>query len=290
MAKNDHKEDLFEGFFSCVRGTVRALEQHFYLTGVEEQVFGPGNDTEEARRSFRSSNAWKELDELYEYAINGVIDSSNSREEVVLGGADVIELATSHDFRPSPEWDDIVAMGDARFALDEGQDFFLFKVALLAKVDMRTVRNAVSAGQLTAYKRKSGAGTDEIYVDNASARRWLIGRKGYKPTAIDAGLPQQNLNDVNSPVDFAAFLVQQRKRIGLVDNDGRIISLHPRADANAIAQLEAGVFLLPLDAVFPLADFYQVNRKAFLQCVMRNFFHQEWELLKDELVEQEQGS
>jgi hypothetical protein len=44
-------------------------------------------------------------------------------------------------------------------------------------------------------------------------------------------------------------------------------------------QLEAGVFALPLDAVFPVADFYQVDRKAFLECVMRVFFYEELRML-----------
>jgi hypothetical protein len=37
--------------------------------------------------------------------------------------------------------------------------------------------------------------------------------------------------------------------------------LHPLIHADSIAQLEAGIFTLPLDTVMPLADYYQVNRK-----------------------------
>jgi hypothetical protein len=53
------------------------------------------------------------------------------------------------------------------------------------------------------------------------------------------------------------------------------VVLHPAADGRALAELESGVFGLPLDAVFPVADFYRLPRREFLACVMRVFFREE---------------
>ena len=39
---------------------------------------------------------------------------------------------------------------------------------------------------------------------------------------------------------------------------------------------------MPLDAVIPVADFYQLDRKAFLNCVMRVFFYEELRMLAPE--------
>ena len=54
---------------------------------------------------------------------------------------------------------------------------------------------------------------------------------------------------------------------------------HPSVGSTTLTQLEAGVFTLPLDAVFPLSDFYQVSRKEMLNCVMRVFFADELTML-----------
>jgi hypothetical protein len=49
--------------------------------------------------------------------------------------------------------------------------------------------------------------------------------------------------------------------------------------AEALKKLEQGVFELPLDAVFPLAEFYALDAKAFLETVMRVFYRAELDVL-----------
>ena len=89
-----------------------------------------------------------------------------------------------------------------------------------------------------------------------------------------------SLSAVNNPAEFGAFLVAQRNRIGI--NTDNLVVFHPSVDIRSVSELEAGVFSLPLDAVFPLANFYQLGRKEFLECVMRTIFYEELEILVHE--------
>jgi len=279
MAKTERKEKLFQDFYQAASGTFEALEIQYNITGVTEQLFGKSGEEEEAKAKLRSSHAWATLSALYDYAVDGV-DGGADPMDIVIDGSDVIKLASSENYSPSEEWQDIVAMGDARYALDEGQPFMLYKLALLANVDIRTVRNAVSAGELITFKAD-----DMVHVENASARRWLHGRRGFKPTVVAGGETHTNLENVSSPAEFAAFLATRRERIGAAQQnapDNKLVVFHPSATPQALAQLEAGVFSLPLDAVFPLADFYQLDRKSFLDCVMRVFFADELRMLSSE--------
>jgi hypothetical protein len=274
MTKTSIKDRLFEDFFIAAHGTLTALEAAYKVSGVIEQVFGPSTlSREESLALFRASRPWSTLSRLYDYALEGETGGQDPME-IVVDGANVVKLATSENDMPSAEWDRLIAMGDGRFGLDEGQPIALSKVALLANVDSRTVRNAISAGELMSFKQN-----DDIHIENASARQWLLGRRGFKPTVIDGDYTSMQLKDVNSPHQFGALLSQKNKQLNLSGLNAKIIPLHPRITANAQAQLESGVFALPLDAVFPLADFYQLDRKDLLDCVMRVFFTEELQML-----------
>lgn len=281
MAKTDRKEQLFNDFFRAAKGSLEALESQFNITGVLDQVFGAGTNYEQAKANLRSSRPWATLSTLYDYAVDG-LDVGNHPTDIVIDGSDVIKLVSSEDYWPSEEWEQIVAMGDGRFGLDDGAPIMLYKMALLANVDIRTVRNAVSAGDLVSYKQD-----DMIYVENASARRWLLGRRGFKPTVMDSDDQHLRLENVNTPAGFGAFLVSQRKRIGLDNIGDKLAVFHPSVTPQTISQLEAGVFALPLDAAFPIADFYQVSRKEFLECVMGVFFYEEMRTLTQESAKEE---
>lgn len=276
MAKTERKEQLFEDFFHAAQNSLLALEVQYNVKGVLDQVFGKDVSEEEAKSNLHSSRPWATLSALYDYSIDG-LDGGEDPMSIVIDGSDVIKLVSSENYWPAAEWEQIVATGDGRFALDEGQPVPLYKVALLSNVDVRTVRNAVSAGDLVSFKQD-----DNIYIENASARRWLHGRRGFKPTVMKDDNDHLRLESVNSPVEFGAFLVSQRKRIGLDSENEKLVVFHPSVTLQAISQLEAGVFSLPLDAVFPIADFYQVSRKEFLACVMRVFFYEEMRMLSDE--------
>lgn len=294
MTKQSHKERLFESSFSAAQATFEVLEEHF-LIDVVEQAFGGTNfvsEVQKAKDHFRASNAWRELSALYEYAINGVVDpeydvNHTDRSYIVTNGAAIIEVLSTGIGRLSPEWTEIYTMGDGRFALDGGENISLIKLALLARVDLRTVRNAVSSGQIATCKQEKALEQDTVFAENASARRWLLGRKGFKPT-LRTNLDREQIGDINSPSGFGAFLVQQRKEVeemlDAADIEKRSVN-HSSVNQEAINQLESGVFALPLDAVFPIADYYQVSRKAMLECVMRVFFSEELSMLASDVAQ-----
>ena len=290
----DQKEVMFNDFFYAAQGTMQALELHYEVSGVMDKIFGPESHRREnvdaAKAHLRNSRVWGELSALYDYAVHGIVSDLDGPESIVINGSDVLKLATSEDYGPSSHWDDIIAMGDGRFALDDGHEIPIYKLSLLANVDQRTVRNAISAGQLVANKKSVVLQGEQVFIENASARRWLHGRKGFKPTLVPVDSEHLNLKDVNGPTEFAAFLIAQRKRIGLDQVGGKLAVLHNCVDAKAITQLEAGIFSMPLDAIFPLADFYQVSRKELLECVMRVFFANELLMLSSSSGETTEGS
>jgi hypothetical protein len=272
-------ERLFDNFYYTAHGSFESLESLYGIEGVMDQVFGKNPTEEEAREKLRGSLAWQTLVAVYEYAVNGIEPDSlfDDPTSLVIDASDVLKLANSENYWVSDEWDDIISMADGRFGLDEGSPVHLYKVALLANVDIRTVRNAASSGELVTFKSEADG---HVHVENASARRWLYGRRGFKPTAVSdsaAMTPER----VTTPAEFAAMLTAQRARNARGTADAKVPVAHPAVTQEALAQLEAGVFTLPLDAVFPVADIYLLDRKKFLQCVMRVFFTEELQMLVD---------
>lgn len=275
--KQPTKESLFQDFFRTAYDALYSFETWFGAEGVRDKFFGAEESDsyedvsagEIASNQVRQSMAWSALSKLYDYAVDG--NAGNDEPTVlVIDGAMVLSLITTENVRPTEAWHLVVAKGDGRYALDDGQDVHVEKLALLADVDVRTVRNAVSAGELMASKYDNVLHPG-LYAENASARAWLQGRKGFKPT-VYAGQTAQPIENVTTPAAFAAFLVARREQLGLDVGDGKLLPMLPGLDAKALAAVEAGVFTLPLNAVNPLADFYQLDRKAFLDCVMRVFF------------------
>lgn len=271
-------ERLFDDFYNAASGTFQALEIRYGINGVCKQVFGDDVDDELARENLRKNWAWTTLVAVYDYAIHGIVPDPghDGESSLVINASDVLKLASSEDYSTSTEWENIIAMGDGRFALDEGSPIPLYKIALLANVDVRTVRNAVSAGELVTFKAADG----DVFAENASARRWLHGRRGFKPTIVEDESGVLQLERVDTPAMFAALLKEQRKRQNLEDTTASLPQ-HPCVTQDRLTELESGVFTLPLDAVFPIADYYLLDRKKFLRCVMRVFFYEEQVMLTD---------
>lgn len=269
-----NKQTLFDNFCACTRQAVRDWETFFGVEGMAEQVLGePIHAHKNAEQVLRESDTWESLMALYDYATEGI---TGGREEacIVLDAGAILKLVQTEDHWISAEWFEILTMGDARYGLDDGAALSLERIALLANVDIRTVRNAVSAGDLIV---------EQGVIDNSMARRWLHGRKGFKPTVVSSSAENLALEDIHTAADFGTFLKKQRERLGLSEGGQKLTIFHPCATANTIQQLEAGVFTLPLDAVFRVADLYQLSRKALLECIMRVFFTQELETLSDSL-------
>ena len=105
------------------------------------------------------------------------------------------------------------------------------------------------------------------------------GKYNFKPTVVQGDAAAIRIDDVSTPASLGAFLSDRRQRLGLAIEVGKPLVLHRGVSLDVLLQLEAGVFASTLDAVFPMADFYQVGRRAFLNCVMRVFFKDELQML-----------
>jgi hypothetical protein len=274
------KETLFEDFYATAASMFSETERLFNVDGLCNQVFGrefPGNfvdDESDSKERLRSTFAWTVLSNVYDYAVEG-LDRDGEAMSLVLDSGLLLSLLHNDEHHVSEKWGDIIAMGDGRYAIEEGMPIDHYKVALLANVDLRTVRNAISAGELAAFKQ------DEfLFIENTSARNWLHGRKGFRPTIQQHPTYFSDLSEVKSPLQFGAFLRRQREKLGLDDADNKLVVRHPNVLPADLARMEAGVFTLPIDTVFPLADFYQIGRKVFLEAVMRIFFQAELDLLQ----------
>lgn len=294
MATKFDLDALFKDFYATSKEVLSTFENVFGVQGICEQFFGmeissymidESSDIEIASMNLvRRSGAWNSLRRLFEYAVHGIDVEHLCSSDVVIGGAEVVSFLRTENATLSERWEEIIWLADGRFALDSGDSIDIRKVALLAAVDVRTVRNAISAGDLIAFKDQF---TNDLHVDNTSARNWLAGRRGFVPTAPR----RSNLNDpteIKQPFEFGALIKQRRVVLGLVDGSSNLVPTHSSINLTSLKELESGAFKLPLDAVFPLADYLQFNRNDFLDCVMRVYFQEELHAIcgsKDEMGE-----
>lgn len=285
MANKFEKEALFNDYFDLAVRVMPAYEEVFSIEGICEQMFGTSPEIDgqfadaeaaaEAVAKVRASSAWNTLERLYEYAVAGILPADTEAEEIVIGGSEVLTMLEYENDSVSDEWHSVVELGDARFALDDGIDVSAENVALLANVDVRTVRNAISAGNLLAAKVEG-----KTRVNNQSARQWLSGRRGFTPTRV-AGRDVLDMAKVRTAAEFGAALAGRRNDLDLPLVGDKESGLPSSVGADAIAAIENGSFQLPLDAVFPLADFYQIDRKEMLGAVMRVFYPEQMKALAD---------
>jgi hypothetical protein len=285
------KDRLFDDFFRNMITTTVRIERLFDVPNFHETVFGKfcsgyEEDLTTPKEKLRSIRAWRLLSELYDYAVEG-IDRTGQNDSVtedtsslVIDAGEVIALLRGEEEQASPEWDDIVMMGDGRFALEDGMSIDVERLALLANVDVRTVRNAVSSGALETNTH------EDKFILNESARVWLMSRKGYKPTVI-AGDQKIDIANIHGPDRFGAFLRQRHEERRQAQPPEGAATIDPLLDAYPgltpaiLAEVEAGVFRVPLSLVWPLADYYGVARHELLECVMRVFFPDELAALRD---------
>lgn len=286
MAKQFNKESLFDNYFDTAREVFMIFENTFDVDGVFSKIIGVNNDDDLsdpkilqiAKDHVRSSGAWSVLSNLYDYAVEGV--AYEHPIDIVTGGAEVLSFLKTENVSHSHEWEQIIAQGDGRLALDDGYAVSLEKLALLADVDTRTVRNAISAGELSAEKSDGN-----LWVENASARNWLCGRRNFKPTVMPDRKVKE-LNTITTASEFGLFLSTRRAKLGVDGKSNNLVVFHPNVDAKSIAEIEQGIFRLPIDTIFPIADFYQLDRKELLACVMRVYFSEQLSALRQSIKDE----
>jgi hypothetical protein len=100
---------------------------------------------------------------------------------------------------------DMISRWTARYDLDNGSDLSVPGLALLADMNERSVRNATSLegeARLTLQSDQTAA--------NVEARRWLAGRRGFRPTEGREFADDAEMSDVQlSAAEIPAFVARR---------------------------------------------------------------------------------
>lgn len=274
------KDKLLEDYIETAIETFQAMELEFgfndlvthFLDGHNSRDLQDDVLMKEIKKNVKASDAWNALNRLYDFAVDGLAEDDEI-SYIVTNAAEILDLISQRKYPLHPAWKRLEWQGDGRVNLELGGDFELDELAYLADVDVRTVRNAISAGALTPTKVM---GTD--LVESESARKWLLGRRGFKPT-VYAKRSSLQMAAVDKPYTFGILLTQQRNQI--VAESGVLSSQHAALTPDVISELESGLFNLPLSMTNPVADYYQLARKPFLACVMRTFFAEQFQMMRE---------
>lgn len=279
---SSRKDALLSQAFKALDAHLEQLEKLLDDSDLRRLVFGDaGEDVEwpQVAEHLTKTTFGTRLSALYDYAVDGIADPEGGSSYIVTEAAEVLDFlnVVPGAAQDGATWKDLVYMGDGRVALDEGMSVQVEKLALLAGVDLRTVRNAMSSGTLESFKHEG-----VTYIENASARSWLMARRGFKPTVLVDGA--EELSQISTPVAFANFFVERRQEVDRLrkdyNSDESSLSAFPGLDATTIAKVEAGTFDMPICVINSLADYYGLDRSELLSCVMRVFFPHELSALR----------
>ena len=212
--------------------------------------------------NIKQKTIWRTLEDCYQFAFFGrEPKESDCNESCVISAGEVVE-ALMPDCEP---WQIVVAAGNARCALDGGFSVQAGVLPYLARVDIRTVKNAISAKELLV---NDSLGSKPVYVTNSSARRWLRHRRHFHPAWDHRAA--ESLEKVSSSEDLAEFLQKRRADLELTF-DKSLMPRHPAVTQQSLEALEDGIFTMPLDVVPQLAEYYHVDEKLLLDVVLHCF-------------------
>lgn len=233
--------------------------------------------------NFSRKEQWSVLSKTYDYAFEGIlpngINDDDLQNGLVLKNFEMISLINSDDLKFSDNILDVTNAAFGRSRLDGGLSVTIQDIALLANVDERTVRNAISAKEIETSKLDK-----KISIDNKSAINWLSRRKGFNPTKFP-NLEAVNFDEIKSISEFGAYLKSIRENLNIEISNQTWISKEKGIRSTDILGLEQGIFILSIDKCEALSDFYNIDRDSFLIKVMDLFFIEELELIKNSLNE-----
>jgi hypothetical protein len=143
----------------------------------------------EAQITFDSSPLWRELERVFCYSVHGERTEVHPLQNSTLGDALLADLITH---RLPTTVVDLIIMAEARHVLDGGVREFLYadhpppgyvslyEIGLLADMGKHSVLNAAVPSSTDRLATTRIGKTSYVAADEA--RRWLAGRKGFRPT------------------------------------------------------------------------------------------------------------
>jgi hypothetical protein len=292
MAKEEiiSKEDFFQNIYECALGNFSTMEACLGIHGIMGQVFGV-NDFEElgsasdlpqfkikqeaeiARNHFMNGKIWYPFECVYEYAVNG--NGWKCCIDELTDCVDFLHILHSDHFQISSKSHEVITMALVRHSLDHDSTSMFFNagdcnyplaIAQLANVDLRTVKNAVSGGEIEALSKNE--------LSASSLKQWLLNRKGFKPTFYT----KHNDYFFNSQASFAEILKNARANMGEQFDPKDLTNVCPN-HPNIIEQLELGVLELSLDKLSLVAKVYQIPYPILFKNVMQTYYPNEYALL-----------
>lgn len=240
----------------------------------------------------------QDMEELYQYAINGIQvredfgDAYENSRDFIRGleGFDLLWENRISDV-PITKCRHVVEVANARLVLANGgsatlangdmlfNHLTLSQVALLAGLDERTVRNA------TTPKAKDRLATvnfgGRTFVENSVAIEWLK-RRGFKETVY---MPQGHQRDLkggfHSATDLGAFLVMSREALELSQEE---LAQRANIEASWLTDMESGKLDFDKDDCIRLAEALNLSPNDFTLAVF--MVHQDVEAtrIKAELM------
>lgn len=269
------KNELFNRFVQAGEILFTQIENNFGFHDIKKQFFGretydkaSATEVNLMRAWVRDSKAWTSYSTVFDYAVDGIIQEFTNPFVMINEAAQIVSLLITTNPYIAGILEPVIIQAEGRSAMEMGQFIRFEALVALAGLDERTVRNAISAGDLI-FQKNDGKGL----IDPVSARNWLTGRRGYKHTRIITSNPGL-LKDVTSPAQFGAFLKASRIQFS---NHLHIENLP--VDQKSIGEIENGIFNLSLNVTFDIADYYRIDRNEFLKCVMRIFFRDQYDAL-----------
>ena len=244
------------------------------------EFFLDKENRELAENNFKKKDIWLQCSELYEYAINGTKGSSSWYE--LIEKINIYMQMINSDF--SPIFDDariLIDLGTLRFGIDQKLDHHTFRsefdpfqiIALIAKLDERTVKNADSMGMFNG---------DAGHLDYQAIHAWLRTKRGFVPTKGLNDEQYLELSKITTSEQFGNFLKDKRTTLGKIFNVKTFSTSHFLFTKKTIDELESGQFNLPINVIPTIAGAYVLDERQLLNCVMKIFFPSELDMIKGE--------
>ena len=313
------REDLHNEIQNYMRAFAECLERVYFngagwgLLGLHPKDY-PGTDLDELKpEDIRVSRFYitKRLDELYEYGVNGrrgvdfVLEPDDEDAAFFLKGLKHFPLMHENAINSIPTIysQHAVSMANARWALDEGSGMdmneagewtrlgvlTLSDVALLANMDEKSVRNAANPKHKNHLKTFNHG--SRTYIDVEDAKAWLQQRRGFRPTVIVDSAAERDLTRIGffSQQDFGSYLIALRKKKGLPLAEVVNAICDSDLSEEKLAALEQGHFVFHQAPFLALAQFYQIDTKAFVLAGLALHQKLERERIEDQINKQIQA-